>query len=135
LSNYHRTDWFKDAKFGIFIHLGVYSVPGFGREWYPRWKYPDSTVWGQNYYQHHIKTYGTPDKFGYIDFILIFKAEKFDVDQWADIFKKSGARYKVPVAEYHDGFAMYNTSLSRWNAQKVGPKRDWMNSYRNEIDG
>lgn len=124
LSAYKCPDWFRDAKFGIFIHWGLYSVPGFGSEWYPRWMYKDSTVWGQNYYQHHVKTFGTPDKFGYKDFIPLFKAEKFDADQWADIFKKSGARYVVPVAEHHDGFAMYNTSLSRWNAMNMGPKRD-----------
>jgi len=124
LSNYQCPAWFQDAKFGIFIHWGVYSVPAFGSEWYPRWMYLDSTVWGLNYYQHHAKTYGTPDKFGYKDFIPMFKAEKFDPDQWADIFKRSGARYIVPVAEHHDGFAMYNTSLSRWNAMNMGPKRD-----------
>ena len=124
LSGYKCPDWFRDAKFGIFIHWGVYSVPGFGSEWYPRWMYLDSTVWGLNYYQHHVKTYGTPDKFGYKDFIPLFKAEKFDASQWADIFKKSGAKYIVPVAEHHDGFAMYNTSLSKWNAFTMGPKRD-----------
>ncbi len=124
LSAYKCPEWFRDAKFGIFIHWGLYSVPGFGSEWYPRWMYKDSTVWGQNYYQHHVKTYGPVDKFGYKDFIPLFRAEKFDADQWAEIFKRSGARYVVPVAEHHDGFAMYNTSLSRWNAMNMGPKRD-----------
>jgi alpha-L-fucosidase len=124
LSNHPCPEWFRDAKFGIFIHWGVYSVPGFGSEWYPRWMYLDSTVWGLNYYQHHVRTYGTPDKFGYKDFIPMFTAEKFDAGQWADIFKKSGAKYVVPVAEHHDGFAMYNTSLSKWNAVNMGPMRD-----------
>ena len=124
LASYQCPVWFKDAKFGIFIHWGVYSVPGFGSEWYPRWMYLDSTVWGLNYFQHHAQSYGTPDKFGYKDFIPLFKAEKFDAGEWAELFKKSGAQYVVPVAEHHDGFAMYNTSLSRWNAYNMGPKRD-----------
>jgi alpha-L-fucosidase len=80
--------------------------------------------WGSQYYQHHLKTYGTHDKFGYKDFIPIFKAEKFDANKWVELFKKSGAKYIIPVAEHHDGFAMYNTSLSKWNAYNMGPKRD-----------
>jgi alpha-L-fucosidase len=124
LSQYKCPEWYKDAKFGIFIHWGVYSVPAFGSEWYPRWMYKDTLAWGTNYYRHHLKTYGTQDKFGYKDFIPLFKAERFDANQWVDLFKKSGAKYIVPVAEHHDGFAMYNTSLSKWNAFNMGPKRD-----------
>jgi alpha-L-fucosidase len=124
LSNYKCPEWFRDAKFGIFIHWGVYSVPAFGTEWYPRLMYSDTVNWGLNYYQHHVKTYGTPEKFGYKDFIPLFKAEKFDADQWIDLFKKSGAKYVVPVAEHHDGFAMYNSGMTRWNAVNMGPKRD-----------
>jgi len=121
LSNYRVPDWFRDAKFGIFIHWGVYSVPAFGSEWYPRQMYDKNDT---NTFKHHTKTWGTQDKFGYKDFIPMFKAEKFDAGQWAEVFKKSGARYIIPVAEHHDGFAMYNTSLSRWNALNMGPKRD-----------
>jgi alpha-L-fucosidase len=124
LSDYQCPEWYKDAKFGIFIHWGIYSVPAFGSEWYPRWMYIDTVVWGNNYFKHHVKTYGTQEKFGYKDFIPMFKAEKFNADQWVELFKKSGAKYIVPVAEHHDGFAMYNTTLSRWNALKMGPKRD-----------
>jgi len=112
--------WFTDAKFGIFIHWGVYSVPAYGNEWYPREMYKEGT----DIYKHHIATYGTQDKFGYKDFIPMFKAEKFDPDQWAELFKKAGAKYVVPVAEHHDGFAMYKTSLSKWNAYDMGPHRD-----------
>jgi alpha-L-fucosidase len=124
LGKYKCPEWYKDAKFGIFIHWGVYSVPAFGSEWYPHWMYCDTLVWGNQYYQHHVNTYGTADKFGYKDFIPMFKAEKFDANRWVELFKKSGAKYIVPVAEHHDGFAMYNTSLSRWNAYNMGPKRD-----------
>ena len=120
LRHYETPDWYKDAKFGIFIHWGVYSVPAFGNEWYPRNMYQE----GSEEYKHHIATYGPPSKFGYKDFIPRFKAEHFDPVQWAELFKASGARYVVPVFEHHDGFAMYDSGLSDWTAVKMGPHRD-----------
>lgn len=120
LSNYKTPEWFKDAKFGIFIHWGVYSVPAYIYEWYPRHMYRQ----GSPEFKHHVETYGTQDKFGYKDFIPMFKAEKFNPDAWVTLFKKAGAKYVVPVAEHHDGFAMYKTALSKWNAAEMGPKRD-----------
>lgn len=124
LSNYSCPEWFKDSKFGIFIHWGVYSVPAFGSEWYPSWMYKDTAAWGTNYFKHHVEKYGTQDKFGYKDFIPMFKAEKFNAAEWISLFKKSGAKYVIPVAEHHDGFAMYNSALTRWNSVNMGPKRD-----------
>jgi alpha-L-fucosidase len=114
-----------DAKLGIFIHWGVYSVPAFDNEWYPRFMYQDEVApHGPNYFQHHLKTYGHPGIFGYMDFIPMFKAENWDPAAWVDLFIKAGARYVVPVAEHHDGFAMYATDFTPWNAAKMGPKRD-----------
>ncbi len=79
---------------------------------------------GTQVFKHHVKKYGPHDKFGYKDFIPMFKAEKFDADQWAKLFKEAGAKYVVPVAEHHDGFAMYKTNLSKWNSFDMGPHRD-----------
>jgi len=120
LQKYEEPEWYKDAKFGIFIHWGVYSVPAFGSEWYPRLMY----VKGSSEYQHHIETYGPQDKFGYKDFIPMFKAEHFDPAAWAELFKRAGAKYVIPVAEHHDGFAMYDSGLSDWTVVKMGPHRD-----------
>ncbi|HKW17966.1 MAG TPA: alpha-L-fucosidase [Terriglobales bacterium] len=120
LQKYEAPEWYRDAKFGIFIHWGVYSVPAFGSEWYPRMMY----VKDSPEYKHHIETYGPQDKFGYKDFIPMFKAEHFDPAAWAELFKKSGAKYVVPVAEHHDGFAMYDSGLSDWTVVKMGPHRD-----------
>ena len=120
LQNYKVPDWYMDAKFGIFIHWGVYSVPAFDSEWYPRVMY----IEGSDAYKHHIATYGTQDKFGYKDFIPKFKAEKFDPSAWARLFKEAGVKYVVPVFEHHDGFAMYDSGLSDWTAAKMGPHRD-----------
>jgi len=120
LRTYQVPDWYQDAKFGIFIHWGVYSVPAFGNEWYPRNMYLSDSA----EFKHHVETYGPQAKFGYKDFIPLFRAEKFDPAQWAKLFKSAGARYVVPVAEHHDGFAMYDSALSRWTASKMGPKRD-----------
>jgi len=113
-------EWYRDAKFGIFIHWGVYAVPAFGNEWYPRNMY----VEGSDEYKHHLAAYGAPDKFGYKDFIPKFRAEKFDAAAWARLFKEAGAKYIVPVFEHHDGFAMYDCGLSDWTAAKMGPQRD-----------
>src|SRR5580698_5614270 len=120
LQKYEVPEWYADAKFGIFIHWGVYSVPAFGSEWYPREMYHEGTP----EYKHHIATYGPQDKSGYKDFIPRFKAEKFDPAAWAALFKEAGAKYVVPVAEHHDGFAMYDSGLSDWTAAKMGPHRD-----------
>jgi len=120
LSGYQTPDWYKDAKFGIFIHWGVYSVPAFGSEWYPREMYLE----GSKENQHHLATYGPLSKFGYKNFIPRFTAEHFDPAKWAELFKASGAKYVIPVFEHHDGFAMYNSSISDWTVVHMGPKRD-----------
>lgn len=120
LSKYEVPEWYKDAKFGIFIHWGLYSVPAFGSEWYPREMY----LAGSEVNKHHVATYGPLTKFGYKDFIPMFKAEHYDPGAWARLFKEAGAQYVVPVFEHHDGFAMYDSGLSDWTAAKMGPKRD-----------
>jgi alpha-L-fucosidase len=113
-------DWFRDAKFGIYFHWGVYCVPAFNNEWYPHDMYDKKSP----VYRHHIKTWGEPNKFGYPDFVPMFKAEKFNADQWADLFKKAGAQFAGPVAEHHDGFSMWASKLTPWNAKDMGPHRD-----------
>ena len=120
LGAYRVPEWFRDAKFGIFIHWGVFSVPAFDNEWYPRNMY----IEGSKAFKHHVETYGPQAKFGYKDFIPMFKAERFDAGEWVDLFAKAGARYVVPVAEHCDGFAMYDSDVDPWNAARMGPKRD-----------
>jgi alpha-L-fucosidase len=120
LKGYTVPEWYQDAKFGIFIHWGVYAVPAFGNEWYPRNMY----VQGTPEFQHHVERYGPHTRFGYKDFIPLFTAEKFDPDHWANLFRRAGAEFVVPVAEHHDGFALYDCGFSEWNAVQKGPKRD-----------
>ena len=120
LEGYQAPKWYQDGKFGIFIHWGVYSVPAFGNEWYPRNMY----LRGSSEYEHHRQVWGPQDTFGYKDFIPLFKAERFSAADWAALFQEAGATFVVPVAEHHDGFQMYDSDLSRWNAVRMGPCRD-----------
>ncbi|MCB0137478.1 MAG: alpha-L-fucosidase [Caldilineaceae bacterium] len=120
LQQYEIPAWYADGKFGIFIHWGAYAVPAFANEWYPRNMY----IQGSREYEHHVKTHGPHTEFGYKDFIPMFRAEKFDPAAWAELFRESGARFVVPVAEHHDGFAMYDCSTSRWTSVHLGPQRD-----------
>ncbi len=120
LQDYQTPQWYQDAKFGIFVHWGPYAVAAYGNEWYPRNMYQQGTP----EFEHHMATYGLQSHFGYKDLIPQFTAEKFDPDQWAGLFRQAGARFVVPVAEHHDGFAMYDCGLSDWCAAKMGPRRD-----------
>lgn len=130
LSRWQAPDWLRRGKFGIFIHWGVYSVPAFENEWYSRNMY----IRGSRAYEHHLETYGPHKQFGYKDFIPLFKAEWFDPDAWADLFARAGARYVVPVAEHHDGFQMYSSRLSRWNAARMGPCRDVLGELKAAVE-
>ena len=116
---YHVPKWFHSAKIGIFIHWGLYAVPAYKSEWYSKFMYTDDVEW-------HTEHYGRPDKFGYKDFIPLFQPSKFDADEWVSLFRRSGARYMCPVAEHHDGFAMWNSDITPWCAGRMGPKRDFI---------
>ncbi|MGB7189880.1 MAG: alpha-L-fucosidase [Acidobacteriaceae bacterium] len=117
----HTTpSWFQDAKFGIYFHWGVISVPAFGYEWYSRNMYIEGTACNK----FHNLVYGPPSKFGYKDFIPRFYAEKFNPEEWAELFRKSGAKFAGPVAEHCDGFSMWDSQVNKWNAARMGPRRD-----------
>lgn len=85
-------------------------------------------------WEYHRKTFGEHTKFGYKDFIQMFQAEKFDPKQWAKLFKAAGAKYVFPVAEHHDGFQMYKSEISKYNAFDMGPKRDLLGELREAIE-
>lgn len=117
----HETpDWFRDAKFGIYFHWGPYSVPAYETEWYSHYMY----VKDHPIHKYHVETYGPLSEFGYKDFIPDFTASKFNADQWVELFVKAGAQFAGPVTEHADGFAMWDSKLTEWDAMDMGPKRD-----------
>lgn len=130
LSAYRVPEWYEKLRFGIFIHYGVFSVPAFANEWYPRLMYDPAF----DAYEHHLKTYGKHTEFGYKDFIPMLKAQNFDADRWIRIFKDAGAQYVIPVAEHHDGFQMYETELSDYNAVDMGPHRNILLELKNACE-
>ncbi|APZ45543.1 alpha-L-fucosidase [Polaribacter reichenbachii] len=140
--HYKDPEWFNQKKFGIFIHWGAYAVPAYGSEWYPRNMYMDSARYTAQLkhqadgpsreFLFHQKNFGDHKKFGYKDFIPMFKAEKFQPAEWISLFKKAGAKYVVPVADHHDGFAMYKSNTTRWNSFDMGPKRDVLGELMKE---
>jgi alpha-L-fucosidase len=132
LSQYQVPEWFRDAKFGIFMHWGVYSVPAHASEWYPRLMYrKESPV-----FEWHRQHWGPQSMFGYKDFIPMFRGEHWKPDELVDLYRKAGAKYIIPVGEHHDGFPMYDSHLTDWSAAKMGPRRDtiaeWTREARNQ---
>lgn len=126
--------WFEDVKFGIFIHWGVYSVPAWApadadigiyakySEWYWKRSNDDSEA-GKLFRDYHNKMYG--EDFKYQDFAPMFKAQHFEPDHWADVFKKAGAKYVVLTSKHHEGFTLWPSEQSwNWNSVDIGPHRD-----------
>jgi alpha-L-fucosidase len=129
LAQWESPEWFEDAVFGIYWHWGPYSVAGFGYCcWYGNSMYNPEK--GPDYqkgdcYKHHVETWGDPfTEFGYKDFIPLLTAEKWDPEAWADLFKDIGADFVGPCAEHHDGFAMWDSKVTKWNSVNMGPHRD-----------
>lgn len=116
--------WFEDAKFGIFIHWGVYSVPSWGpKDRYAEWYWHDMQNKDGETWKFHEKTYGAD--FQYQDFAPMFKAELFNPDEWADVFQRSGAKYIVLTSKHHEGFALWPSAQAwNWNSVDIGPHRD-----------
>jgi len=119
-------EWMRDAKFGIYCHWGVYSVPAYGNEQYYYYMHRDSTSkdFLMGCHDRHVALWGPLSKFGYHDFVSMFKGKKFDAKEWAKLFKESGARFAGAVGEHHDGFSMWDSKFTPFNAKKMGPKRD-----------
>lgn len=130
LSKARIPEWFTEEKFGIFMHWGLYSVAANSNEWYSRNMY----IQGMPAFEHHVATYGPQNEFGYKDFIPMLTAEKFNPEDLIRLYKDAGAGYIFPVAEHHDGFQMYDSELSEWNAGNMGPKRDLLGEWKMAAD-
>ena len=122
LSKHQSPQWLLDAKFGIYAHWGVYSVAAYKSEWYGKMMYDPDDKRGA--YEYHRKTFGPQNTFGYKELIPMFKAEKFDPNEWADLIRDSGAKYAGIAVVHHDGFGLWDSDVYKWNAGKMGPKRD-----------
>ena len=117
-SNYRTPSWFEDAKFGIFMHWGIFSVPAHHNEWYEKHMYsPAESQW-------HADHFGPQETFGYKDFIPLFTAAQWDPNAWAQLFKKSGARLVIAMGQHHENFALWDSDVTPFNAKKMGPHRD-----------
>src|ERR1051325_4453623 len=125
LRAYQVPQWFRDAKFGIWAHWGPQSAAEYG-DWYAR----DMYLQGNWQYEHHVKTYGHPSKFGFKDIIPTWKAARFDANYLVGLYKKAGAKYFVSMGVHHDNFDLWDSKHTRWNSVKMGPKLDIVGLFR-----
>lgn len=119
ISTHDVPTWLTDARFGLSMHWGLYSVPAYQSEWYFRHMYQTDGV-----AKWHAEHFGPQDKFGYKDFLPLFTLARWDPDEWAQLFKDAGIKYVMPTVEHHDGFAMWDSKNNPWNMKNYGPKRD-----------
>jgi alpha-L-fucosidase len=143
LQQYKCPDWFRDAKFGIWSVWGPMSVPRQG-DWYSKriYEHDSYDCEKQEYHKasgqckYHLEHYGHPSEFGFKDLIPLWKAEKWNPEEQMKLFKRAGAKYFVTIATHHDNFFLWDSKLHKWNAAKMGPKKDvvglWKAAAKNE---
>jgi len=119
LRQYKCPEWFRDAKFGIWAHWTAQCVPEQG-DWYARQLY----VEGSAGYKFHVANYGHPSTFGFKDINNLWKAEKWEPEKLMDLYKRTGAKYFVALANHHDNFDCYDSKYQEWNSLRIGPKKD-----------
>jgi len=138
LSEHKVPKWYDDAKFGIFIHWGIYSVPGWAPTTGELGEVPEEVWFVQNPYaewylnsmrikesptwKHHVETYG--ENFDYYSFLDMWNIDKWDPEEWAELFKKAGAKYVIPTAKHHEGFCLWPSEYTDFCVTKKGPNRD-----------
>jgi len=124
LKAYHCPDWFRDAKFGIWAHWSPQCVPEAG-DWYARNMY----IQGTPQYEHHVRAYGHPSRFGYKDICHLWGAKRWDPEALVALYKRAGAEYLVSLATHHDNFDCWDSKYQPWNCVNVGPKRDIVGTW------
>ena len=145
--NYTCPEWFRDAKFGIYMHWNFNSVPGFNGHYarymyhqheppaYTNHKGPGHNPSGyrpgsEKVYEYHVKHFGHPSVFGYKDFAPLWKAEKFDAEALAAFYKKCGAKYIGVMAVHCDNFDLFDSTYQPWNSVNMGPKIDVVAAWK-----
>lgn len=120
LEKYKVPDWFRDAKFGMWAHWGPQCEPEAG-DWYARAMYQE----GSWQYKYHLEKYGHPSKFGFKDVINVWKADNWNPEELVNLYKDSGAKYFMAMANHHDNLDLYDSKHQpNWNSTKMGPKKD-----------
>ncbi|WP_319268508.1 alpha-L-fucosidase [uncultured Draconibacterium sp.] len=148
LVNYAVPEWYQDAKLGYWVHWGLYSIPAYAgdhaAEWYGRWMYAvddgSGNESGEGFEKRGLKTaayhrerYGVPGEFGYKDFIPMFKANKFDADEWANLFADGGAKFFTMMGMHHDNYCLWDSENNPMNSVKTGPKRDFVREMERAV--
>jgi alpha-L-fucosidase len=122
--NYRAPEWFRDAKFGIWAHWSAQCVPEQG-DWYARRMY----LQGEPVYDYHVKTYGHPSKFGFMEIDNLWKAERWEPEKLMALYKRAGAKYFFALANHHDNFDAYDSKHHSWNSVNIGPKKDIVGTW------
>jgi alpha-L-fucosidase len=122
--NYRYPEWYRDAKFGIWAHWTAQCVPEQG-DWYARRMY----IQGDKDYDYHVKTYGHPSKFGFMEIDNLWKADQWEPEKLMDLYQRAGAKYFFALATHHDNFDAYDSTYHDWNSVNVGPKRDIVGTW------